>query len=108
MRTSPEQLLFKAIILQAFRDLNNPAINRETRAYKLLAINFLLGASIDLKFICSCADIQVSTVQKAAKRILDSGMKFRAAPGTGPRYTERRARRSQKDKDPYHWTIPKD
>ena len=63
---------------------------------------WLTGNSRDFRMVCECAGFDPGYVRRMAKRALSSPRKWRADPGQGKRYLERREyRRKVKENKGY-------
>ena len=90
-----ETSLWVAVITQAVMDALSRSSNPEHVYYKNEAIRWLTDNSKDFQIVCLLADIDASYVRKQAKRALLDPKAWRAAPGTGRRYEERKRYRQK-------------
>jgi len=98
--TRGESVLWKAVILQAMMDALSQSRNTEQQYHKQAAIQWLTGGSKDFYLVCSLADRDPSDVRRNAKKALMAPVAWRAAPGKGARYEERKAYRARKKSPP--------
>lgn len=90
-----ETALWIAVITQAMMDALSRLDNAEARYHKHEAIRWLTGNSPDFIEVCLNAGFDPAFIRKRAKRALISPMPWRAAPGKGVRYQERKAYRER-------------
>lgn len=88
-----EMALWVAVITQAMMDALSNAKTSEARFHKHEATNWLTGNSKNFITVCHHAGLDPDYVRRKAKRALASPRRWRAEPGKGSRYHERRARR---------------
>lgn len=88
-----EQALWAAVITQAMMDALSQSRNPEARHHRQAAINWLTGNSKDFVMVCLFAGMDPDYVRKNAKKALIQPVAWRAAPGKGTRYQERKAYR---------------
>lgn len=91
--TKGESALWVAVITQAMMDALSNARNAEAAYHKSEAIHWLTGNSKDFTDVCLMAGLDPSYIRKKAKKCLAMPVKWRAEPGKGKRYLERRAYR---------------
>ena len=91
--TKGEAALWLAVITQAMMDALSNAKNAEAAYYKHEAISWLTGNSKNFIDVCQMAGMDPAYIRKKAKKCLASPTQWRAAPGKGKRYQERRAYR---------------
>jgi hypothetical protein len=90
-----ETALWIGVISQAMVDALSRAKNPEAVFYKHEAIRWLTGNSKDFILVCLLAGRDPDDVRRKAKRSLVSPIAWRAAPGKGKRYQERKAYRKR-------------
>lgn len=90
-----ETSLWRAVITQAMMDALSRAGNAEAAHHKHEAINWLTGNGRDFVMVCLFAGLDPDYVRRKAKRALIAPMPWRAAPGKGKRYLERREYRKK-------------
>jgi hypothetical protein len=90
-----ETALWVAVITQAMMDALNRSKNAEALYHKNEALQWLTGNSKDFHLVCMHAGMDPDYVRRKAKRSLVSPVAWRAAPGKGKRYYERRAYRQR-------------
>ncbi len=90
-----ETALWVAVITQALMDALNRSKHPEHRYHKQAAIQWLTGNSRDFHWVCEMADLDPNCVRRKAKRALLSPVAWRAAPGKGARYHERKEHRQR-------------
>lgn len=95
-----ETALWIAVIMQAMLDALSRATHSEARFYKYEALCWLTGNSRDFIEVCLLAGLEPGYVRRKAKRALSSPIRWRADPGKGKRYLERRAYRENANKPP--------
>ncbi|MDE3016957.1 MAG: hypothetical protein KGI29_08590 [Pseudomonadota bacterium] len=107
-----ETALWAAVITQAMMDALSRAVTAEVKYFKHEATVWLTGNSRDFRTVCECAGFDPGYVRRMAKRALSSPRQWRAEPGTGKRYLERREyrRRNKNDRmsnqmDGDWWTV---
>ncbi len=89
-----ETALWVAVITQAMMDALSKANNSEARYHKDEAIRWLSDNSKDFVYVCTLAGLDPNYVRRKAKKALVSPVAWRAAPGKGKRYQERKAKRA--------------
>jgi hypothetical protein len=87
--------LWMAVITQAMMDALSRSTHPEHRYHKEAAIQWLTGNSRDFYLVCSLANLDPGYVRRNAKRALTVAVEWRAAPGKGARYQERKAYRKR-------------
>lgn len=87
---SPEQRLWRAVILQAFLDLASNATSRDIVEGKHWAKLWLFSSSRDLFMVCDFADIHPHAIRKSADKIQAERIEYRTLSGNGSRYMERK------------------
>lgn len=90
-----ETALWVAVITQAMMDALSKAKNNEARYHKYEAINWLTGNSKNFVTVCLNAGLDPNYVRRKAKRAIASPTLWRAEPGKGKRYNERKAYRKR-------------
>jgi len=88
-----EMALWVAVITQTMMDALNKATSAETTYCKNEAIHWLTSNSRDFITVCLYAGLNPDYVRRKAKRALIAPSPWRAAPGKGKRYQERKAYR---------------
>lgn len=88
-----ETALWIAVITQAMMDALSHSRDAEMRYYKDEAIRWLTGNSKDFIHVCLFAGMDPDYVRRKAKKSLLHPIAWRAAPGKGKRYLERRKKR---------------
>jgi hypothetical protein len=73
--------------------------NHEALYHKHMATVWLTGSSKDFIMVCLCAGFDPDYVRKKAKRAIASPQRWRAEPGKGRRYLERKKYRHKKVSD---------
>lgn len=97
-----EAALWAAVITQALMDALHRPTTAEAKYFKHEATAWLTGDSRDFRMVCECAGFDPGYVRRMAKRALSSPRKWRADPGHGKRYLERREyRRRMKETKEY-------
>ena len=87
-----ETALWVAVITQAMMDALNRSGTTEARYHKHEAIRWLTDNGRDFAEVCHLAGLNPSYVRRKAKKALLSPLSWRALPGQGKRYKERKAR----------------
>lgn len=90
-----EAALWTAVITQALMDGMSQSKNPEQRYHKQAAIQWLTSGSKDFHMVCMLAGLDSDYVRRKAKKALFSKTAWRAAPGKGSRYQERKAYRAR-------------
>lgn len=90
-----ETALWVAVITQAMMDALSRSRDPDQQRHKREAIRWLTENSKDFYLVCSCADMDPDYVRRKAKRSLLSPVAWRAAPGQGQRYLERKQYRQR-------------
>ncbi len=90
-----ERALWVAVITQAVMDALSRAPSSEALYHKHEAIRWLMDGSRDFITVCQHAGYEPDYIRKCAKRALSSPNPWRALPGQGNRYLERRAYRAR-------------
>lgn len=85
-----ETSLWVAVITQAMMDALSRSRHPEQQHHKQAALNWLTGNSKDFFLVCSLAGMDPDYVRRKAKKSLVSPIAWRAAPGQGQRYLERK------------------
>lgn len=89
-----EKAIWHAVITQAMMDALSNSSKREEQYHKEEAIHWLTGNSKNFRTVCTLAGMDADVVREKAKKCLASpNNSWRAAPGKGKRYHERRAYR---------------
>lgn len=97
--TKGETSMWVAVITQAMMDALNRATNAETRYHKDEAIRWLTGNSKDFVHVCLLSGLDPDYVRRKSKKAIASGVSWRAAPGKGKRYLERKAKRNKASRE---------
>lgn len=87
--------LWIAVITQAVVDALSKSNNPELRYFKDEAIRWLTGNSKDFVQVCLLAGVDPDYIRRKAKRAIVSPTAWRAAPGFGKRYLERKEYRKK-------------
>lgn len=95
-----ENALWVAVITQAMMDALNRSRHPESLYHKHAAIEWLTGGGKDFAMVCSFAGLDPNYVRRMAKKAIASPTLWRAAPGKGERYLERKAYR-QRMREPH-------
>lgn len=90
-----EAALWAAVITQALMDALHRPTTAEATYFKHEATVWLTENNRDFRMVCECAGFDPGYVRRMAKRALTSPRKWRADPGHGPRYLERRESRQR-------------
>lgn len=90
-----EKALWVAVIMQAMTDALSRSLNKEVQYHKHEAIRWLTENSKDFIEVCLSADMNPDEVRRKAKRALLNPSSWRAAPGEGKRYVERKIYRQK-------------
>lgn len=90
-----EKSLWIAVITQALMDALHRATTAESLYHKHEAIRWLSDNSRDFIDVCLNAGLDPDMVRRRAKRAISNPCAWRAAPGTGKRYHERRGYRER-------------
>jgi len=98
--TIGEKALWIAVITQAMMDALARSRNSEAQYYKHEAIHWLTENSKDFIIVCHLAELDPDYVRKQAKKALASPRPWRAEPGKGKRYEERKSYRNRIKKTP--------
>lgn len=85
-----EVALWKAVITQMLLDALSEAKSSEAIYHKSEAIKWLRGNSADFIMVCALACLDADYVKRKAKQALNKNVKWRAKPGHGKRYLERK------------------
>ena len=102
-----EAALWAAVITQALMDALHRPTTAEAKYFKHEATIWLTESSRDFRMVCECAGFDPDYVRRMAKRALSSPRKWRADPGQGGRYMERREyRRRMKEEKSYLLSTP--
>lgn len=101
--------LWLAVITQAMMDALNRTRNPEHQKYRDEAIKWLTGNSVDFHFVCLLAGMDADEVRRRAKKAIVSPTRWRAEPGAGVRYTEKKYYRERvKREDAPPKTLPEE
>ena len=92
--------MWVAVITQAMMDALSRSKQAEARYYKQEAIHWLSDNSRDFVEVCLLAGLSPDYVRTKAKRAMVKPTSWRAAPGKGRRYLERKAYRKSLKKSP--------
>jgi hypothetical protein len=87
-----EQALWVAVITQAMMDALSKSRNPELIYHRDDAIRWLTGNSKDFHEVCHHAGMDPDYVRRKAKKALAAPVAWRAEPGKGKRYAERKQR----------------
>lgn len=90
-----EHALWSAVITQALMDALSKSRSVEACYHKQEAIHWLTGNSKDFITVCLFAGFDPDYIRKKAKRAISNPNPWRAAPGEGKRYQERKKYRQQ-------------
>lgn len=90
-----ERALWIAVITQAMMDALSKSRNPELVYHKRDAIYWLFENNRDFVTVCLHAGFDPDYVRQKAKRAITSPTPWRADPGKGKRYTERKAYRER-------------
>jgi hypothetical protein len=93
-----ESAMWIAVLTQAVMDSISRANNSEARTAKNDAIRWLTGNSKDFVDVCLLAGYDPDYIRLTAKRVIANPKRWRAEPGEGKRYQERRAYRERAEK----------
>ncbi|MCE2926443.1 MAG: hypothetical protein LW823_02185 [Rickettsiales bacterium] len=85
-----ETALWVAVITQAMMDALSNSRNPEIQFFKTEATRWLTENNKDFIEVCMLADMNPDYVRKKAKKAITSPVAWRAAPGAGKRYHERK------------------
>ena len=88
-----EKALWVAVITQAMMDALSKSKSPETQYHKDEAIRWLTDNGKDFHHVCMLAGFDPSYIRKKAKKAIVSPSAWRAAPGKGKRYHERKSKR---------------
>lgn len=91
----PEQALWVAVVTQAMMDGLSRSRKPEDQFAKFEAIRWLTGGSADFYDVCLLAGLDPDDVRVRAGRALSDNATWRAHPGTGKRYLQRKAYRER-------------
>lgn len=94
-----ETALWIAVITQAMMDALSRANNTEAKYQKTEALRWLTENSKDFTQVCSYAGLDPDWVRRKVKKALVNPASWRAAPGKGKRYVERKAYRMRLKKE---------
>lgn len=94
-----ETSLWVAVITQAVMDALSKSRNPEIQKHKREAIYWLTENNKDFITVCLNAGMDPDRVRQQAKRAITSPTPWRAEPGKGKRYAERKAYREQIKKE---------
>ena len=88
--------LWCAVIMQAMQDALGKCTANLSQAEKTTAIHWLTNKSRDFDDVCLMASISPAYARQRISEVLGSGFyTWRASPGTGKRYEERRMYRER-------------
>lgn len=90
-----ETTLWIAVITQALMDALSRSHHAEARYHKHEAMRWLTENTKDFITVCLYAGLDPDYVRQNAKRTLASPTRWRAEPGQGKRYAERKAYRDK-------------
>lgn len=90
-----ETSLWVAVITQAMMDALSRSRHPEQQYHKQEALRWLTENSKDFHIVCYYAGMDPDYVRRKAKKSLVSPVAWRAAPGQGKRYLERRTYRQR-------------
>lgn len=90
-----ETALWVAVITQAMMDALSRCKKSESIYQKHEAINWLTSSSKDFIDVCLCAALNPDYVRRKAKKIITTPKPWRAGPGKGKRYQERKKYREK-------------
>jgi hypothetical protein len=90
-----ESAMWAAVITQALMDALSKARTTDSSYHKQEAIHWLTGNSNDFTTVCLLAGFDPDYVRKKAKRAIANPVPWRAEPGKGKRYHERREYRQR-------------
>lgn len=93
--TRGETALWSAVITQALMDALSKSRSAEALYHKHTAIAWLTGNGKDFTMVCLCAGFDPDYVRKKAKRAITCPQRWRAEPGKGKRYLERKKYRNK-------------
>lgn len=93
--TKPERALWVAVITQAMMDALSRSNNAEARYQREESIRWLTSNSKDFVTVCLYAGFDPDYIRKRVKQTLASPRLWRAEPGKGKRYLERKAYRER-------------
>jgi hypothetical protein len=91
-----ETAMWVAVITQAMVDALGKANNAEAAYHKKKATLWLIEAGPDFCRVCNLAGFDPGYVRRKVKKTLAAPRPWRAPPGKGKRYLERRAYRKRK------------
>lgn len=94
-----ESALWAAVITQAMMDALSRSRNPEQLYHKQAATQWLTGNSKDFFLVCLMAGMDPHYVRRKAKKALVSPISWRASPGQGKRYLERKSYRQRIKKE---------
>lgn len=86
-----EQAVWRAVIVQALMDASSNSKKQENLQSKQEALVWLRGNSKDFLEVCQNAGFEPEFVRDMAKKALEKGCAWRAAPGTGDKAKKERA-----------------
>lgn len=87
---SPEKSLWVAVLLQQVLDFKTRSQDNDSLYNKRVANLWLDSANADFRDVCVMAGFNPKYVIKSLAKSRESGFQWRAAPGMGLRYLERR------------------
>ena len=90
-----ECAMWSAVITQAMMDALSRARTSESSYHKQEAIHWLTSNSSDFTTVCLLAGFDPDYIRKKAKKAIANPRPWRAEPGQGKRYHERREYRRQ-------------
>jgi len=88
---SGETSMWIAVITQAMMDALTNSTTAESRYHKIEATRWLTENSKDFTTVCLFAGFEPGYIRRMAKRILAAPKPWRAVPGKGKRYHEKKA-----------------
>ena len=95
---NPYKSLAKAKIVQYLCDLGTRSLSEEAQFFKMKAGHWFFGGGKnqeDFYGWCDIADLHPDDIRAIAADVRDQGLHWRAAPGMGKRYHERKVYRQQ-------------
>ena len=95
LETARCQRLWKAVILQAVTDLRYSGSNAQLTREKLLTSAWASPSNPDFRTVCDLADFHPDWLRRQIDLSAQRRTTWRAAPGTGRRYLERRKYRAR-------------
>lgn len=89
--TASEQAVWRAVIVQALMDASSNSKKQENIQSKQEALVWLRGNSQDFATVCHHAGYDPEFVRDMARKAIERGCNWRAAPGTGEKARKERA-----------------